>query len=95
MSTVAVFIERRGGVIKRAALEAMTAARSLADTVIALEIGRGESDVLASYGVHEVVSIEHPLLERYSSQAAAEAIAQWIQQRPVEALLFGATAMGK
>lgn len=95
MSTVAVFIERRGGVIKRAALEAVTAARSLADTVIALEIGRGELDVLASYGVHEVVSIEHPLLERYSSQAAAEAIAQWIQQRPVEALLFGATAMGK
>ncbi len=95
MSTIAVFIERRGGVIKRASLEGVTAARSIADTVIALEIGRVESDVLASYGVHEVVSIEHPLLERYSSQVAAEAIAQWMEQRSVEILLFGATAMGK
>jgi electron transfer flavoprotein alpha subunit len=95
MSTIAVFIERRSGAIKRAALEAITAARSHAQRVIALEIGSNEADVLADYGVDEVVSITHALLERYSSQAVAEAIAQWAKSRQVATLFFGATAMGK
>lgn len=95
MSTIAVFIERRSGAIKRAALEAITAARSYAERIIALELGSNEADVLAAYGVHEIVSITHTLLERYSSQAVAEAIAQWAKSRQVATLFFGATAMGK
>ncbi len=95
MSTIAVFIERRGGAIKRAALEAITAARSHADRVIALELSSEDDGLLAAYGVHEVVRIEHALLERYSSQAAAFAVAQWAESRSVSTLFFGATAMGK
>lgn len=95
MSTIAVFIERRNGAVKRAALEAITAARFHAERVIALELGNDENGTLAAYGVHEVISIEHPLLERYSSQATAVAIAQWAQSRQVTTLFFGATAMGK
>jgi electron transfer flavoprotein alpha subunit len=93
--TIAVYIEQRAGSIKRASLEAITAARGIADRVVALCVGSADLNTLGSYGVHEVVTITHPLLERYSSQAVAEALVQYLRAHAPSALFVGATAQGK
>lgn len=95
LMTTAVYIEHRAGSIKRASLEAITAARGIADRVVGLCIGTADTQTLRTYGVHEIVAIEHAMLTRYSSQAVAEAIAQYVRSAAVGALFLGATAQGK
>lgn len=95
MSTVAVYIEQRDGIIKRPSLEALTAARSVAETVIALCINDASTEQLSRYGATEIVILEHPLLDKYSSQAVAEALSQYIRSAGVSTVMMGATSQGK
>ncbi len=93
--TVAVYIEQRDSVIKRASLEAITAARGIASRVVALCIGPCDTRQLGMYGVDEIVTFSHPLLDAYSSQAVAEALAQYLRTCDANVVFFGATAQGK
>ncbi|MCX8051525.1 MAG: electron transfer flavoprotein subunit alpha/FixB family protein [Chlorobi bacterium] len=95
MSTVAVYVEQRSGIIKRPTFEALTAARSLSERVVALSIGACDAEMLGAYGATEVVVVEHPLLREYSSQAVAVALAQYLRSSDIRTLLVGGTAQGK
>ncbi|MCX7929388.1 MAG: electron transfer flavoprotein subunit alpha/FixB family protein [Chlorobi bacterium] len=95
MASIAVYIEQRAGTIKRASLEALTAARAHTTDVVALVVGQSDTDVLARYGATKVVQLVHPLLTEYSSQAVARAIAQHVTAAGYSTVFIGATSQGK
>src|SRR5206468_1723931 len=73
---ILVFIEERQSVIKKPSLEALSAARGLADTlsepVTALYIGSDSPSVdLAHYGADKIVHAQHELLSSYSAEGFA------------------------
>lgn len=101
-ANVLVFVERRGGEIKRSSLEAVSAARGLADgasgRVTALALGpdaAAGADALASAGADRVVAVEAPHAERYAAELYAKALAGLAREMEADVVLLAATAMGK
>jgi electron transfer flavoprotein alpha subunit len=97
---IAVFIEERLGNIRKASLEALSAARKLADElkqpVIAICMGTEDSAIsLAHHGADKVVKIHHDLLSSYTPEGYAAALAQVAQQMQPRIILGAATAMGR
>ncbi len=97
---ILVFIEERDGVIKKASLEALGAARKLADLlqepVTALFIGTGEPSLnLGHYGADRILRASHELLAGYSTEGFAEAVAQTAHREKPRIILGSATAMGR
>jgi len=97
---ILVFVEERDGAVKKPSLEALGAARRLADalqeTVTALLIGVRETKaVLAHYGAHKVLMACHDLLNSYSAEGYAAALAQAAKHLEVRMILGSATAMGR
>ena len=98
---ILVFIEERDGKTKKPSLEALSAARKLADQlgepVTALRIGAaGEaSENLASYGADKVVSATHDLLKSYSAEAFSVALTQFVKAEQPRFILGSASAMVK
>jgi electron transfer flavoprotein alpha subunit len=102
MPVVLTFAEARDGKLRRAALEAVTEARRLADalsaSVRAVVVGSGVTalaDELASHGADQVVSFDDPALAAYATEPYARALAQAIQEAKPAAVLVPFTAMGK
>ncbi len=100
--TVLVFIEQRGGAIKRASLEALTLGRTLAQqsggTVAAVIAGKdvgGLVDTLGSYGASAVHLADADSLALYSTEGYAAAAARAADACGAKVLVFSATAMGK
>jgi electron transfer flavoprotein alpha subunit len=97
---ILVFIEEREGKIKKTSLEALSAARKLADTlqepVVALRMAAGEpSSNLAHYGADKIINAQHELLNTYSTEgfcATAVQAAQTVQPRFI---IGSASAMGR
>ena len=99
---ILVFAEQRDNRFKKPALEAVRAARTLADhaggEVTALVIGSSVSDLaadLAGYGASAVKVLEHEKLARTCSLAYAKGIAEVAQKEQATLVLLAATAMGK
>ena len=97
---ILVFIEERQGKIKRASLEALRAARRLADVlqqpVTALRIGNGDASVnLAHYGADRVLKASHEKLAAYSLEAYSATVAQAAMQTEASIILGAASAMGR
>lgn len=97
---VMVFIEEREGKIKKTSLEALAAARGLADKlqekVTAVRIGSGDpSENLASYGADAVWNTQHELLQSYSTEGFCAAVAQAIEKCQPRFVLSSASAMGR
>ncbi|MDI9612652.1 MAG: electron transfer flavoprotein subunit alpha/FixB family protein [Acidobacteriota bacterium] len=97
---ILVFIEEREGRVKKPSLEALGAARRLADglqeAVIALRIGTEEpSENLAAYGADRVMTVRHDLLQAYSTDGYAAALAQAIRSIQPRFVLSSASAMGR
>lgn len=98
---ILVFIEERDGKTKKPSLEALFAARKLADklgvSVTALRIGcAGETSVnLASYGADRIVNASHDLLKTYSTEAFSAALAEAAKSEQARFILGAASAMGK
>ncbi len=97
---IQVFIEERQGNVKKPSLEALSAARGLADSlkeqVTALHIGaENRSALLASHGADKVVNVGHPQLENYSAEGYAAAVAEFVQKASPRIVLASATAMGR
>jgi len=98
---ILVFIEERDGKVKKPSLEALYAARKLADqlgaSVTALRIGAGgdASENLAAYGADRVVSATHDLLQAYSTEAFSATLAQAAQAEQPRIILGSAGAMGR
>ncbi len=97
---ILVFIEEREGKVKKPSLEALSAARQLAnnlqESVIALYIGTQNPSVdLAHYGADKILRAEHELLNFYSTEGYGATVVQIAQKLQPRAILSSATAMGK
>ena len=97
---ILVFIEERQGTVKKPSLEALSAARKLADDlkeqVTAFYIGAGDpSELLASYGADKVVRAQHELLASYSAEGFAAALSDYARNTSPRIVLSSATAMGR
>jgi electron transfer flavoprotein alpha subunit len=97
---ILVFIEERDGKVKKTSLEALFAARKLADTlqesVCALRIAAGEPSAnLAHYGADKVINVQNDLLRVYSTEGYCAAVAQVAQKEQPRFILGSASAMGR
>lgn len=101
MTNVLAVLEQRGGVLKQVALEALAAARQLADpsggSVDALVLGPTGMDVseLGKFGADQVIVGEGDGLSLYQPDYYAAATVKQAQSGAYGAVLMAATAMGK
>jgi len=97
---ILVFIEERQGKIKKASLEALQAARKLADVlqqpVTALCIGGADASLnLAHYGADKILKAAHEALASYSLEAYSATVVQAAKQTDAIIVLGAASAMGR
>ena len=99
---VYVFVEQRDGKIQNVAFELLGEARALADKlgekVVAILAGhdlKGLAEECIAYGADEVLVIDRPELEVYTTEPYAQAIHQVIEKRMPAIVLFGATTIGR
>lgn len=104
MANVFAFAETRGGELRKVALEAVTAARRLADAtgggeVHALLVGApgiaAKAEVLGQHGADVVVVVEHAGLALYSPEVVAATAAERIGAGGYRAAIFSASAQGR
>ncbi len=104
MANVLVFAEMRGGELRKVALEAVTAARSLAGlsgggSVHAVLAGAaGVADkaaALAEHGADSVLVLEHAGFAQYNPEALAATLAQRLGDGTYAYAVFSATAQGR
>jgi electron transfer flavoprotein alpha subunit len=104
MANVFAFAETRGGELRKVALEAVTAARQVADAtgggeVHALLMGApgiaAKAEALGAHGADVVIVVEHPALTLYSPEVAAATAAERIKSGGYRAAVFSASAQGK
>ncbi len=101
--TVIAFAEQRDGILRKAALETVTAGRSVADafgvSLTAVLVGpaavAGEVEKLGQHGADAVVVAAADSLAHYNPEPYTAALEQTVRQRGARALLFSATALGK
>lgn len=104
MANVLVFAEVRGGELRKVALEAVTAARALADlsgggsvhAVLAGGAGiAAKAGALAEYGADSVLVLEHAGFTQYNPEALAATLAQRLGSGTYAYALFSASAQGR
>ncbi|MEQ1691646.1 MAG: electron transfer flavoprotein subunit alpha/FixB family protein, partial [Gemmatimonas sp.] len=104
MANVLVVAEVRGGELRKVALEAVTAARALADqsgggsvhAVLAGAPGIGaKAAALAQHGADSVLVLEHAAFAMYNPEALAATVAQRLSGGEYGYALFSATSHGR
>jgi len=104
MANTFAFAETRGGTLRKVALEAVTAARQIADAtgggeVHALLVGAPgvatQAERLGQYGADVVIVVENAALALYSPEVVAATAAERIRAGGYRAALFSASAQGK
>ncbi|HEX8849876.1 MAG TPA: electron transfer flavoprotein subunit alpha/FixB family protein [Gemmatimonadaceae bacterium] len=104
MANVFAFAEARGGELRKVALEAVTAARTLADAtgggeVHALLVGApgiaAKAAPLGTHGADVVHVCEHPAFANANPEAAAALAAQLLKSTGARAGVFAASAQGR
>lgn len=104
MANTFAFVESRSGELRRVGLEAVTAARQLADAtgggeVHALIIGApgmaAKAELVAAHGADAVEVVEHPGLALYSPEVAAATAAARVGAGSYRAAFFSASAQGR
>lgn len=97
-----VFAEQRDGKLQKVALELLGKGKELADKleteVTAVLLGSEADDIakeLASHGADRVIYVDSPLLKHYTTDGYAKVICDLVNARKPEALLVGATYMGR
>jgi electron transfer flavoprotein alpha subunit len=102
MANVFAFAETRNGELRKIALEAVTAARSLADAtggqVNAFIAGApgiaSRAEQLAKYGADTVIVAEHAALEKYNPEAIAAIVAERVRSGGYRVVIFPTSALG-
>lgn len=102
MSKVFAFAESREGELRKIALEAVTAARAVADktggSVDAFLAGapgiESKASELAKYGADTVVTVEHAGFEKYNAEALASVVAERIKSGGYKLAVFPTSALG-
>ncbi len=104
MANVFAFAESRNGEVRKAGLEAVTAARQIADQTGGGEVHAmiaggpgvaGQAARLAAAGADVVLVVEHPGLALYNPEAVAATAAARIKEGGYRAAVFSATSQGK
>jgi electron transfer flavoprotein alpha subunit len=104
MPNVFAFVETRNGEVRKVGLEAVTAARSLADQlgageVHALVIGpmgvAEKARQISEYGADVVMIVEHPALNNYSPEVATATATERIKAGGYRAAVFSTSAQGR
>jgi electron transfer flavoprotein alpha subunit len=104
MANIFAFAESRGSDVRKVGLEAVTAARLLADKsgggeVHALLLGptgiSGKAKQLAQYGADVVIVVEHDGLANYSPEVATATAAERIKSGGYRAAIFSTSAQGR
>jgi electron transfer flavoprotein alpha subunit len=104
MSNILVFAETRGDALRKAALEAVTAGRQLADAtgggeVHALVAGppgvAARADQLGQHGADVVVAVEHPGFTNFARESIAETIAARARAASYRAVVLPFSAQGR
>ena len=103
MANVLVFAETRGGELRKVALEAVTAARKLADmsggavhAVVAGGAGVAAlAEALAQHGADQVQLLEHAGFTFYNPEALAATLAAVLRTGTYAYGVFSATAQGR
>ena len=97
-----VFCEQREGKLMQTDLELISEGRKLADELgvklCGLLLGDKVEHLakeLAGYGADEIIVCEHPLLKDYTTDAYAKVICDTVVEMKPEALLVGATNIGR
>jgi electron transfer flavoprotein alpha subunit len=104
MANILVFAETRGTSLRKVALEAVTAARELADAtgggeVHALVAGPtgvgGVAEQLAQYGADTVVVVEHAALANFDREVVAATLSARAKAGSYRAVIIGFSAQGR
>jgi electron transfer flavoprotein alpha subunit len=104
MPNVLVFAETREGALRKVALEAVTAARTLVDgsgggEVHAVLVGapgiETRAQALGEQGADVVVVVEHPALERYNPEACTALVADRLRNGGYRAGVFTSSVQGR
>jgi electron transfer flavoprotein alpha subunit len=103
MANVFAFVETRGGEVRKVGLEAVTAARMLADKVggevHALLLGppgiAAKAAQIGEYGADLVVVVEHQALGNYNPEVATATAADRIRSGGYRAAVFSTSAQGR
>ena len=103
MADVLAFAESRGGEPRKVALEAVSAARTLADAsggeVHAVLLGApgiaARAELLARHGADVVIVVEHAALANYNPEACAAFVADRVKGGAYRAVVFSASAQGR
>jgi electron transfer flavoprotein alpha subunit len=101
--SVLVFAEQRGGELRKAALEAVTAGRQLADAMgsdlAAIVLGPpgivDVADALARHGADVVLVAASDAYSSYSPEGFTDVLGKVIESRSPKLVLFTASALGK
>ena len=102
MANIFAFAETRSGDLRKIALEAVTAARSLADVTggnvdafVAGAPGIASSAAqLAKYGADAVIVAEHAAFDKYNPEALAAIVAERIRAGGYRIAIFPTSALG-
>jgi len=104
MANVFAFVETRGTDVRKVGLEAVTAARMLADKsgggeVHALLLGppgiAAKASQIGQYGADVVIVVEHAGLANYSPEVATATAADRLKSGGYRAAVFSTTAQGR
>ena len=102
MGAILVFLERRGGDVKAASLQALSTARRLADstgdTVAALALGAGASsaaDLAGAHGADRLLAVDDAAFDLYVPESYAAALAEAAQSTGCDTILLSGTSMGR
>jgi electron transfer flavoprotein alpha subunit len=102
MSKVLVLAEQQGGKVAKATLNAITAAKAIAQkTGGSFEIAIAGNGIdaaaaeLTGYGAAAIHQLEHAALAQYTAQAYAQAFAQAVKGSGADFVVATATAIGK
>jgi electron transfer flavoprotein alpha subunit len=103
MANIFAFAEARNGELRKVAIEAVTAARTLADStggeVHALLVGAagisGKAEQLGQHGADVVIVCEHDAFKQYNPEATAALAAERIKSGGYRAAVFSTSAQGR
>ena len=103
MADVFAYVETRGGDVRKVGLEAVTAARELADKlgaeVHALLLGPlgigAKAAQIAQYGADSVIVVENAALTNYNPEVATATAAERIKSGGYRAAIFSTSAQGR
>lgn len=97
---VVVLGEAREGALRNVSFEVIAAAKKISGggEVVGVLLGDAVQSLAAEmiqYGADRVVTVEHPHLKQYTSDAFSQAFMAVYEQEKPDAVVFGHTALGK